>query len=456
MQKLTKKYAIILFKSAMLTSVIYGFVVYQTLDKLVKNEIAQFHLVTKSIQDYKSTLYLLSVLLEAEIELNAGNDVDEPLLDQGRVYRLIPDAALTQNEKIVSSTAQRLFLSMPELAVGLEYLLYYRSYEGLKILASQSFSLAGEEIDEVFSEKMCAESFRCARYASAQDLSNRIVVSDVYRDRITRQAIITISSPVYDGLVMVGDLNIDIYLNEFPFLDNKTYVSNNSSNGREMIVEDLRYPFHQSAYSERFVVDEDFAVIYRIPYSQIIVDTLWLYFLMVTALFYVVIRLEELKTKREKLKLAEIAIRRDEMTGLYNRAALRDSSLKYAIEKQGLAVIAIDGDKLKSINDTFGHHVGDEAIVFIARCMQACFRESDYLIRSGGDEFLVLLPGCDERTAQSLASRLASEVRAKSFGTQQLSLNISFGVAVVEEAETLESAIQRADSRLYQVKRSKV
>ncbi|MGR5220420.1 hypothetical protein ACPV4B_09285 [Vibrio parahaemolyticus] len=87
MQKLTKKYAIILFKSAMLTSVIYGFVVYQTMDKLVKNEIAQFHLVTKSIQDYKSTLYLLSVLLEAEIELNAGNDVDEPLLVQGRVYR---------------------------------------------------------------------------------------------------------------------------------------------------------------------------------------------------------------------------------------------------------------------------------------------------------------------------------------------------------------------------------
>jgi diguanylate cyclase (GGDEF)-like protein len=176
---------------------------------------------------------------------------------------------------------------------------------------------------------------------------------------------------------------------------------------------------------------------------------------MVALFFYVVIRLDELKVKREKLKLAELAIKLDELTGLYNRAILRDSGIKYAIEKKGLAVIVIDGDKLKLINDNYGHHVGDEAIVYIAQCMRQCFRESDYLIRSGGDEFLVLLPGCGLQTAERLANTLSRTIRSKTFGANNLTLDISFGVTVLQEKESLSSAIKRADALLYQVKRNK-
>jgi hypothetical protein len=161
MQKLTKKYTLLLFKSALVSSLIYGFAVFQSLDKLVKNEVAQFHLVTKSIQDYKSTLYILGVLFEAQIAANKGEEVGYPLFDKGRVYLLNPGEPLTHNERVVSMTAQRMFNSMPELALGQEYLLYYRSYEGMKILASHAFGLTNTNVNEVFSKKICLESFKC-------------------------------------------------------------------------------------------------------------------------------------------------------------------------------------------------------------------------------------------------------------------------------------------------------
>ncbi|MCG9657826.1 sensor domain-containing diguanylate cyclase [Vibrio mediterranei] len=455
MQKLTKKYTLLLFKSALVSSLIYGFAVFQSLDKLVKNEVAQFHLVTKSIQDYKSTLYILSVLFEAQIAANKDEEVGYPLFDKGRVYLLNPGEPLTHNERVVSMTAQRMFNSMPELALGQEYLLYYRSYEGMKILASHAFGLTNTNVNEVFSKKICLESFKCSKYASQEDLDNRIVVSDIYRDNVTNKTVITISSPVYDEFGMVGDVNADVYLDKFPFLYNKQYFSTRSEIGREIIIEDTRYPFHQSAHAERTQVDDRLSIVYKIPYSKIVVDSLWIYFSMVALFFYVVIRLDELKVKREKLKLAELAIKLDELTGLYNRAILRDSGIKYAIEKKGLAVIVIDGDKLKLINDNYGHHVGDEAIVYIAQCMRQCFRESDYLIRSGGDEFLVLLPGCGLQTAERLASTLSRTIRSKTFGANNLTLDISFGVTVLQEKESLSSAIKRADALLYQVKRNK-
>ncbi|MFC5079462.1 Putative diguanylate cyclase YeaJ [Vibrio thalassae] len=455
MQKLTKKYALLLLKSALVSSVIYGFAVFQSLDKLVKNEVAQFHLVTKSIQDYKSTVYILGFLFEAQIAANKSTQVGYPLFDKGRVYLLNPGELLAHNERVVIMTAQKMFYSMPELALAKEYLLYYRSYEGMKILASHAFGGVNLDVTEVFSQKVCVESFKCSKYASQEDLDNRIVVSDIYRDNVTNKAVITISSPVYDGSRMVGDLNADVYLDKFPFLSNKQYVSRRTEAGREIIIEDRRYPFAHSAHSQRTDVDTGLTIVYKIPYSKIVVDSLWVYLAMVVVFLYVLIRLDELKVKKEKLKVAELAVKLDELTGLYNRAILRDSGVKYAVEKKGLAVIAIDGDRLKSINDNYGHHAGDEAIVYIAQCMRKCFRESDYLIRSGGDEFLALLPGCGLQTAERLAVKLSHIVRSKTFGLKESRLGISYGVAVVLDNESLSSAIKRADAALYQVKRNK-
>ncbi|MCV5225476.1 GGDEF domain-containing protein, partial [Escherichia coli] len=70
------------------------------------------------------------------------------------------------------------------------------------------------------------------------------------------------------------------------------------------------------------------------------------------------------------------------------------SEFKRRLKTAPYSVIAIDGDRIKRINDRYGHHVGDEVIEIIADAMRKVFRTSDYLVRTGGDEFIAILPGC--------------------------------------------------------------
>ncbi|GAL16981.1 putative two-component response regulator and GGDEF family protein YeaJ [Vibrio maritimus] len=455
MQAHAKKYTFILLKSVLLSVLLYGVGVYHSKDKLIKNEEAQFHLLTKSIQDYKSTLYLIGVLFEAQVEASKGKTIKEEAFERGQIYYYHYDRTLTHNEKVVSATAEKMFNSMPAITNDKSHALYYRSYEGKKLLSSKNFAMSPQEVKEAFSEKSCLATLNCAYYMPAEDLANRLIASDIYQDTVTNQQTITLSTPVYDGEVMVGDVNVDIYLGYFPFLSNKSFISSNSVEKRQVIIENLSYPFYESAFLVNFDIDNNFEFVYRIPYSKLIIDTSWWLACLIIVVFYVLLKLEELKVKREKLELAEIAISKDELTGLYNRAILRDSALKYAIEKQGLSVIVVDGDGLKPINDTHGHHAGDQAIVHIANRMIESFRESDYLVRSGGDEFLVLLPGCTGKTAEILAEKFANDIESHSFGDKALTISISFGVTEVMRGESLDAAIKRADNLLYRDKRRK-
>ncbi|GMQ48277.1 sensor domain-containing diguanylate cyclase [Vibrio sp. 10N] len=456
MHSQTKKYVFIFIRALILSVVLYGVVIYHSSDNLVKNEQAQFRLLTKTMQDYKSTLYIMGVMFEAQVEANRGKFIEERTFARGKIYYYDDDKSLTHNEKVISTTAEKMFGSMPEMVDAPSYSLYYRSYEGQKLMSAKSFDISIEVVKSAFSEKSCLATSNCAYYVSPEDLSNRLVVSDVHKDKVTGQPTITLSSPVYDDMTMIGDVNVDIYLNYFSFLKHKTFVSAKNGDKRQVIIESLRYPFHKYAFYKQFTVDDYFEFVYLIPYSKLVIDSSWLLVLFIVVLFYIFVKLEELQIKRERLKQAEIAICRDELTGIYNRTILKDSALKYIKEKQGMSVIVIDGDGLKAINDTHGHHIGDEAIIHIAKRMRVNFRDSDYLIRSGGDEFLILLPCCSDRTAHQLAERLTKDIASTPFGEQALKITISFGVSQVQVSENLDTAIQRADNLLYKDKRSKM
>jgi diguanylate cyclase (GGDEF)-like protein len=450
-----KKYTFILARALILSVLLYGIAIYHRTDNLVENEQAQFRLLTKTVQDYKSTLYIMGAMFEAQVEANRGKFVNEKPFDRGKIYYYDDNKTLTHNEKVISATAEKMFGSIPQIVSEPSYSLYYRSYEGQKLLSAKSFDIPANIVESAFSEKSCLATSNCAYFVSLEDLSNRLVVSDVHQDKVTGQPTITLSSPVYDGRTMIGDINVDIYLNYFGFLSNKTFVTAKDGDKRQVIIENLHYPLKKHAFVKHFVVDDYFEFVYLMPFSKLVIDTSWLLVLLVAILFYIFVKLEELHVKRERLKLAEIAISRDELTGIYNRTILKDSALKYIKEKQELSVIVIDGDGLKSINDTYGHHVGDEAIIHIATRMRDNFRDSDYLIRSGGDEFLVLLPGCSEQTANQLADRLASDIESTAFAKHALTMTISFGVSRIQRGENLQAAIQRADNLLYRDKRSK-
>lgn len=161
--------------------------------------------------------------------------------------------------------------------------------------------------------------------------------------------------------------------------------------------------------------------------------------------------------KRAELDIAFKAYH-DALTHLPNRALFLDR-LEVALAQacrtpSTLAVLFLDLDNMKSINDTFGHAVGDRVLQSLAQRLQHTLRGGDTIARVGGDEFLVLLSNLDEAEAEELARKILKRVSEPlSVDTDELYLTTSIGVAIYpadgEDAETL---IRHADSAMYRVK----
>ncbi len=152
---------------------------------------------------------------------------------------------------------------------------------------------------------------------------------------------------------------------------------------------------------------------------------------------------------------------RDQLTGLWNRAAilgiLGSELQRSKREAASLGVVMIDLDHFKLVNDTYGHLVGDEVLRQVARAMSDVTRRYDSIGRIGGEEFLVVLPGCDESNAISHAERMRAAVaRVEITGQSEvIQPKISVGVAVYHGQPLIDvfDLIQAADSALYQAKR---
>ncbi len=145
----------------------------------------------------------------------------------------------------------------------------------------------------------------------------------------------------------------------------------------------------------------------------------------------------------------------DTLTGLPNRRRLEEAcQIQMArVKRHGekLSVIMIDVDKFKSVNDTYGHQAGDLVLQTVAHVLDATVRESDFVGRWGGEEFMVLCPATKLSDAGIVAEKLRAAIAAHEFpvvGTK----TASFGVAELATGEKLEHAVERADAALYQAK----
>ena len=155
---------------------------------------------------------------------------------------------------------------------------------------------------------------------------------------------------------------------------------------------------------------------------------------------------EVLKRKLEKQAYT------DEMTGLYNRSYYEKYISALMENHYPLAVISADCNKLKSVNDTYGHLAGDEYIRISASLLKMVLPEESVIFRTGGDEFLIFLPETSEETALYYVERLREQSKLFSIKDQQIS--ISYGVYVMEdENQDLKDCIRQADKNMYEDKK---
>ncbi|WP_417787694.1 diguanylate cyclase [Stutzerimonas xanthomarina] len=142
----------------------------------------------------------------------------------------------------------------------------------------------------------------------------------------------------------------------------------------------------------------------------------------------------------------------DPLTGLYNRRGLTLALEMLGSEGRSFAVIALDIDHFKRINDTHGHDIGDTVIRQMAGLMRTCSRDADILCRSGGEEFLMLLPNTTLDAAHLVAERLRTGVELEQIPVVG-HITVSLGIAVWPlHASAIERVLKLADAALYRAK----
>jgi len=151
--------------------------------------------------------------------------------------------------------------------------------------------------------------------------------------------------------------------------------------------------------------------------------------------------------------------RRDMLTGLANRRVFEErvGPLLDLAQRHGhpITLACMDLDHFKQLNDNLGHAAGDEALRMVARTMSAMVRNSDLLVRMGGDEFILLLPDTDIHSARILAERICRAVDGMEFSSGNGGrLGVSIGLVQWRPGLAREEWLQRADEVLYQAKKT--
>lgn len=171
--------------------------------------------------------------------------------------------------------------------------------------------------------------------------------------------------------------------------------------------------------------------------------------------FYLFSKLRQLALTREALERLAFT---DSLTGIFNRRAFHNAVEPILLSDTPVAaaMMVIDVDHFKKVNDTFGHHTGDEALIAVGQAIKSCLPADAAFGRIGGEEFAVFTRCATPALAALQAEQLRAAVSASEFGRQLLpaGLTVSIGVAFSDQATTYEQIYREADACLYEAKNS--
>jgi diguanylate cyclase len=171
---------------------------------------------------------------------------------------------------------------------------------------------------------------------------------------------------------------------------------------------------------------------------------------------------QQVSILNHELQQARTESERDALTGVYNRRCF-DRYLYELVEKNtapdnDLALLMIDIDDFKRLNDTYGHLAGDSVLAAVARKCRQLIRSEDFMARYGGEEFVVVLPGSSLRNAVKKGRQICEAIASTRYllegssSREPLNLSVSIGVSAWARADTAAALVERADKAMYRAK----
>ena len=174
------------------------------------------------------------------------------------------------------------------------------------------------------------------------------------------------------------------------------------------------------------------------------------FLLLLSSMAYVLLKKEQLS------RSLQVFAETDPLTGLSNRRAFFRLAAEYvrtaALKNDPFSLLMIDIDNFKTINDTHGHSVGDEIIASLAATLRGSIRQTDIACRFGGEEFVILLAGCDPREAFRIAERIRTTAERSEPATVRYTVSIGIAGETGVTAN-LDALIRRADNGMYRAKK---
>lgn len=309
-----------------------------------------------------------------------------------------------------------------------------------------------------------------------------MIISDVYEDGAGKGMMITLANPVLNNGEFKGIAAIDISIKQMNALlavdttlsssmlvdenniitasmkDNEigTSLYCNKTNSKNAWIS-----FDGNLQYMTSVINNELYIVHKLTKSQ-----LWLSALK-ESLFHLTLLMLGLILSFLSIQLycASISNRNlmliDPLTQLYNRRGFTTLSAKSIAhlkrDKKDYALLLLDLDFFKKINDQYGHNCGDQVLVELANILIENNREESIISRWGGEEFLILLPNADERSAMDVANRIHKKIQQTEVIPNQNSNTVirfttSIGIAFQNQNESLEEVINHADKALYQSK----
>lgn len=420
----------------------------------INNDIKEFDLSTLQLDRHKDNLVLLGLFTESQI--NQTSDVGSHDFDSvdeinfvDSIYPL-GDPELNKAEIAVRHLMHQISLYKNLGGIDDNFVYFYRSYSGSKYIFPNKFENFTPS-EAHLSRDICLGSEVCSITAKEYQLTDRVIISPPHIGLISQKEIISIVTPVYDEGNIIGDyvlnVNIDLYISGG--LDVGYETKNNTNN---LIVTYPGYPYSYLNYSKTTVADNQTTYTYRYPYSKLVIDYFWVFVVLLLASLNYLFYVNKARIAKDELVDAKHSALKDELTGLYNRRIYNEPSFNQAVQGKACSVIAIDGDRIKKINDNLGHSWGDEVIQHIAHSMKDVFRRDDFLIRVGGDEFIVIMPNCSFENAKKASEILQRQVTESKVASLGFDVSVSVGVAFKGASESLESVLHKADEKLYEQK----